>query len=157
MFEIFEFFEFSWHIRENNECIYKYNPLNSPIDYFEKDLEIQFLQALKENSNSLKMEDTKRILIPRLNPTGSCTEPSPTITGEIKIHQRIGNFSEERRRIFVNGWVTYERATTQRQCSDKLRRLKIKQVKRVNSGKICEKVITNASDIAGYYIEKIVS
>ena len=29
--------------------------------------------------------------------------------------------------------------------------------KRVCSGKICEKVITNASDIAGYYIEKIVS
>ncbi|MBI2655969.1 HNH endonuclease [Candidatus Woesearchaeota archaeon] len=163
------------------------------MDYFEKDLEIPFLKVLSEHPDGLPMSDIKDILIPRLNPTGTSAEPSPTRAGEIKLHQRIGNFTEERqRRIFTNGWVTYNRTTAiykitpdglrhleeyeplleslmnqgfsgeqinretdrdftgliieegtlkkvttnQRQRSDLLRRLKIEQVRRENSGRL---------------------
>lgn len=74
------------------------------MDYFERDLEIPFLRVLSENVDSVPMSSIKKILLSRLNPTGSCAEPSPTHTGEIKLHQRIGNFTPERqRRIFVKG------------------------------------------------------
>lgn len=82
------------------------------MDYFEKDLEIPFLHVLSENRIGLLMSDIKKILLARLNPTGTCAEPSPTRPGEIKLHQRIGNFTpERRRRLFTKGYVTYDTST----------------------------------------------
>lgn len=82
------------------------------MDYFEKDLEIPFLKVLSEHPNGLPMSDIKDILISRLNPTGTCAEPSQSRPNEINLHQRIGNFTpERRRRIFINGWVVYDTDT----------------------------------------------
>ncbi len=82
------------------------------MDYFEKDLEIPFLKVLSENPNGLPMKRIKKILLNRLNPNGSCAEVSPTRPAEIKLHQRIGNFTPEReRRIFTRGYVTYNEDT----------------------------------------------
>lgn len=82
------------------------------MDYFEKDLEIPFMRVLSENINGLPMSSIKKILLEKLNPTGTSADPSTTRPGEIKLHQRIGNFTPERkRRIFVKGYVTYDRDT----------------------------------------------
>jgi len=80
------------------------------MDYFEKDLEIPFLKVLSEHRSGLPMSKIKEILLSRLNPTGSCAKPSPTRRPEIKLHQRIGNFTLRRqRRIFIKGYVTYDK------------------------------------------------
>ena len=82
------------------------------MDYFEADLEIPFLKVLSERKDGFTMSQIKNILIPRLNPSGSCAEPSKTRKGEIKLHQRIGNFTTLReRRVFVNGFATYNKET----------------------------------------------
>jgi hypothetical protein len=82
------------------------------MDYFEKDLEVPFLKVLSENREGLLMSSIKNILLSRLNPTGTCAELSPTRNGEIKLQQRIGNFTPLReRRIFTKGYATYDTNT----------------------------------------------
>jgi predicted HNH restriction endonuclease len=82
------------------------------MDYFEKDLEIPFLKVLSEHREGLSMSSIKKILMERLEPTGTALEQSPTRHNEIKLQQRIGNFTPLReRRIFVNGLVTYDEKT----------------------------------------------
>lgn len=94
--------------------------LLSDMDYFEKDLEIPFLRVLSEYNSGLPMSKIKAILLDRLHPSGTSAESSPSRAGEIKLHQRIGNFTlERRRRIFVRGYVTYNASTKIYQITEK--------------------------------------
>jgi predicted HNH restriction endonuclease len=90
------------------------------MDYFEKDLEIPFLKVLSENRAGLPMSSIKKILLSRLDPTGTCAVESPTRPGEMKLHQRIGNFTPERdRRIFTSGYCSYNAFTKKYKITEK--------------------------------------
>jgi len=90
------------------------------MDYFEKDLEVPFLQVLNEHKEGLLMSSIKKILMQTLEPSETSAEPSPTRKGEIKLQQRIGNFTPLReRRIFTKGYATYDENTGLYKITDK--------------------------------------